>query len=173
MENNNRLGDMMKKLALLGAARPRYQDRVKDVFNNRKCDRHCWTGWSYKIDPTKLRILDEQWKKEKYFHIYYHDIENPSDERYGEGTGYVDYCLIVKDYQYKEELYLSPEPECTSSIDQNKPHRLYAYVIDDPIKIQRKKWNEFIDFDTGRSFLGPYPWKFRNAMFKYIIDPQI
>jgi len=165
---------MIKKLALLGAARPRYEDKIIDVFNNPNCEQQCWTGWSYKINPIKLKVLDTQFKKDGYFRLYYHDIKNPEDNKFGTGTGFVEYMLIVRDYRYTEELVKSPNSECTSSIDRNKPHRLYALIIDDkPKKIERKKYYDFIDFDTDNPVSKHFTLNRRNAEFRYIIDENI
>ena len=164
----------MKKLALIGAARPRYEEKVKDVFNDPKCNKHCWTGWSYRINPSKLKLLSDQFNKDGYFNIYYHDIENPENpKKYGWGTGFIEYRLIVEKYMYDENPYKSPEPECTSSIDRGKPHRLYACVFNDPVKIPSQKWTTFSDIDTGKNLSGPFMWRFRNAEFGYIIDPEL
>jgi len=163
----------MKKLALLGAARPRYEDKVRDVFNNPNCNKYCWTGWSYIIKSSKLKLLNEQFEKDGYFNIYYHDIENPKNPKYGTGTGFVEYRLVIEKYIYNEKQYKTPEPECTSSRDRDKPHRLYACVYKDPIKIQSQKWNKFIDFDRGDYLSGRFKWVYRNSEFGYIIDPSI
>jgi len=146
---------------------PRYEKKVKNILE--KCG-YCWSGWSYVIDRSKEEIL----KKQDSFNIYIHDIENPTESRFGKGTGMVNYRLFVEknNYEYKE-LRRSPEAKCTPVIDTEKPHRLYAKIINEPFEISSRKWNTFIDFDTSRPLTGRYRWWFRNADFGYVIDPYI
>ena len=161
----------MKKLALLAAARPKYEKRIEDLIEGFG---HCQSGWSYKINASKLKILQEQIDKNGFFHIYYHDMEHPEHEEiFGTGTGYVEYKLRIKECKYNDTPWWSPEPRCTPITDKEKPHRLYAKVKDKPIKIPRQKWNTFIDYDSGRYLSGFFPWKFRNKPFGYIIDPEV
>ena len=78
----------MKKLALLGAARPRYEKKIKDILDKHD---YCLSGWSYIVDCSKYELL----KKQGSFNIYIHDIKNPTDKKFGKGTGMVDYRLFV------------------------------------------------------------------------------
>ena len=66
----------MKKLALLGAARPGYRRRATDIFNNQKdstTGKYCLTGWSYMIHPSKIKTLQDQFNSDGFFRIYIHD----------------------------------------------------------------------------------------------------
>jgi len=162
---------MEKKLALLGPARPRYQERVEEI--RKRCG-YCWSGWSYKIDINKWEIL----KKQGSFHIYVHDIENATKGNL-KGTGYVDYVLFTetKDCSYENRLRPSPNPECTPIFDIEKPHRLYAYITKEPKpKIPHKKYYEFINYDTDKPVSKKFPFfgkTARNAEFIYVIDEDI
>ena len=162
----------MKKLALLGAARPRYEEKVKNVLKRPECNKRCWTGWTYGINSSKLELLKKQFDKDKYFNIYYHDIKHPKNPKYGTGTGFVEYRLEIKEYAYTEEFVKSPKPECAATIDPSKPHRLHACVLEDPIKIQSKKWNTFIDYDTNNN-IPHFRLNLPNVDFEYIIDPEM
>ena len=44
----------MKKLALLGAARPKYEKRIVEKI--KECG-FCWSGWSYQIDNHLVKSL--------------------------------------------------------------------------------------------------------------------
>jgi len=159
----------MKKLALPGASRPGYSERIRDVL-----DEHgrCWYGWTYKISLPKQAILNNQ----DSFHIYVHSIKNPKDETYGEGTGLIDYIILVKknNYKYNDTPFESPEPECTPVRNLDRPHRLWVKIIDrlTPISTQNRKWTSFKDFDTDIR-LGRYKFIQPNVDFEYIIDENI
>lgn len=165
----------MKKLALLGAARPRYEDRIKKLLE--KCG-YCWSGWSYQINASMLHLLQQQFEKDGYFNIYWHDIEKPTEiKKYGYGSGYVEYRLYVRkkgeNFIYEQNKIFPPNPECTPITDRLKPHRLYVKIFDKPIKISRRKWNTFTNFQTGKRLSGSYPFKIRDAKFRYIIDEEL
>jgi len=162
----------MKKLALLGAARPRYEERIRDVLNRPDCD-YCWVGWSFRIDKKKLEKLVKEHKRDGFFNIYYHDIKTPKEEHrdeYNNGIGFVSHRIEVYENMYKETQGEYPNKDCASS-DKNEKHRLYIKINELPKKIpEKKKWFEFIDYDTEEPLNGRYPWISRNSEFKYIID---
>ena len=161
----------MKKLALLAAARPKYETRINELIGEFG---YCLSGWSYKINASKLKIVQEQIDKNGFFHIYYHDMEHPEHEEiFGTGTGYVEFILRIEECKYNDIPWWSPEPRCTPITDKEKPHRLYAKVKDKPIPISRQKWNTFNEYDTGNHLSGYFPWNRRNAEFGYIIDPNV
>ena len=161
---------MEKKLALLGAARPNYHEKIRNITS--KCG-HCWSEWTYKIEPSKKKILDKQ----DSFCIYIHDIEDPKDKSRGTGTGQVKYKLLVEknNYKYTDEPSESPEPKCTPPT--NRDHRLYAKTTN-PIQIDGRKWNTFKDYDLGTTFselnkrFPPFSVN-PNIDFLYIIDEDI
>lgn len=162
----------MKKLALLGPARPKYQELVEQI--RQRC-RYCWSGWSFKINPVKEKILRKQIDKNDGFYIYVHDIKHPeNEEKYGTGTGYVEFKLHVKKMDYDGSLNDSPDQRCTPIIDREKPHRLFALINTKPEPVTpRKKYYEFIDFDTERPVSKTFPFfgkTVRNKEFIYIID---
>ena len=166
MEENMKLG---RKLALLAAARPKYAEKIMDTVNKKKCD-YCWSGWTYRIDENKLNILKNQFDRDGYFHLYYHDIKKPKETRYGRGTGSL-YQLVVKneDYRYNNIPFLSPEQECTASRDKGKPHRLYVCVSKKPEPIPNKRWNTLIDYDKNNN-ISHFKWNIPDAYFGYIDD---
>ena len=68
---------------------------------------------------------------------------------------------------------MSPNPKCTPITDTEKPHKLYAKIIETPFEIKSRKWNTFLDYDTViplKKITKKYPWISRNSPFKYIID---
>ena len=159
----------MKKLALLGAARPNYQEKVKNVLD--RCG-YCWSEWTYRIHPSKKEILDKQ----DSFYVYIHDIKNPKDKSRGKGTGLVNYKLLVRksNYKYYDTPDKSPEPECTPP--SNRLHRLYVKIIDEPIPILSRKWNTFKDFDKEVPLFQLkvlYPFIGPDVYFLYVIDENI
>jgi len=165
----------MKKLALLGPARPKYQELVEQI--RQRCD-YCWSGWSFKINPVKEKILRNQIDKYGYFYIYVHDIKHPeNEEKYGTGTGYVEFKLRAKKIEYDGRLNDSPDPRCTPIIDTEKPHRLFAYIATKPEPVTpHKKYYEFVNFDTELTVSKTYPFfgrTVRNKEFIYIIDEEI
>ena len=165
----------MKKIALLGAARPKYEKRIVEKI--KECG-FCWSGWSYQIDNHTLMILRQHFNEHGYFHIYWHDIKKPTElEKYGHGTGCVEYKLHVRKsdegFIYDVDSIYPPNPKCTPITDRIKPHRLYVKVIDEPIKITSRKWNTFTDCYTGNELTGRYPFKVRDAYFKCILDPEV
>jgi hypothetical protein len=165
---------IMKKLALLGPARPNYHERVEEI---RKSCEYCWSGWSYKIDNKKERTLNDQLEKDRHFNIYIHDIRHPEhEEKYGHGTGYVEYRLCAEKYEYDDTLRWSPNPECTPKIDTEQKHRLYAFITKKPEPIiPHKKFHEFINFDTGLPLPKQYPFfgpNVRDKEFIYILDEK-
>lgn len=164
----------MKKLALLGPARPRYKERVEEI--RKRCG-YCWSGWSFKINVLKEKELNEQIDKYGCFYIYVHDIECPkNEEKYGTDTGYVEFKLHVEKCDY-DDLRESPDPRCTPKIDTENPHRLYAYITKKPEPITpHKKYYEFINFDTELPVPKTYPFfgkTVRNKEFIYIIDERM
>ncbi|MCX6821996.1 MAG: hypothetical protein NTW30_04430 [Candidatus Aenigmarchaeota archaeon] len=158
---------MNKKLALLGASRPGYVERIKDIFDKYG---YCWYGWTYKINLPKQATLDNQ----DSFHIYVHSIKNPADKSYGHGTGLIEHILSVKknNYRYNDTPFESPEQTRTPSRNLNRPHRLWVKIIDKPIEIQSRKWNTFRDFDTDVQ-LDRYKFIQPNVDFEYVIDENI
>lgn len=161
----------MKKLALLGAARPGLEERIAGIIKIKKCG-YCWIGWSYGINSSaKLKLLDNQLGKDKdgFFYLYYHEIEKPEHEEiYGRGTGFVEYRLKIDKYQYTKEYVESPSPKCTANREINKKHRLWVRCSEKPEKIPSQKWNTFNEYDTGENLSGPFPFRFRNVEFAYI-----
>jgi hypothetical protein len=164
----------MKKLALLGPARPHYYDRLEEI--RKRCE-YCWSGWSFKINNNKERILNNQLEKLRHFYIYVHDMKHPEhEEKYGTGTGYVEFKIRVENYEYNDDLCWSPNPKCTPKIDIEQKHRLYAYIIEKPELIEpHKKFYEYIDFDTEDAVSKVYPFfgkNVRDKEFIYIIDEE-
>lgn len=166
----------MKKLALLAAARPGYKDKIEALID--KCG-FCWSGWSYKINEHMLKILEEQFESDGYFHIYWHDIKKPTDGRFGRGSGYVDHKLYVSKngdtFRYNTNEMNAPNPDCTPITDKLKPHRLYVKILEkNPIlKCTRRNWNDFDDFDSSFPLPDYFPFNFRNADFGYVVDPEL
>ena len=160
----------MKKLALFGAARPRYENKILDTI--KKCG-YCWSGWTYRINKNKLNILKEQFDRDGYFHLYYHDIKIPKETKYGRGTGAL-YRLVAEkeDYKYDNKPFLLPEQECTASRDKSKRHRLYVCVFKKPQPISNESWNTLVDYDTN-SNISHFKWNLPDAYFGYIIDISI
>ena len=163
----------MKKLALLGAARPKYAEKIMDAVNKKTCG-YCWSGWTYRIDENKLNILKNQFDRDGYFHIYYHDIKKPKNiKKYGRGTGSL-YQLAAekKEWKYKDIPFLLPDQECTASRDKNKEHRLYVCVIKKPLPFPSERWNTLIDYDTHND-ISNFKWNIPDAYFGYVTDPLV
>lgn len=165
----------MKKLALLAAARPGYKLKIETLID--KCS-FCWSGWSYKINEYMLNILENQYELDGYFNIYWHEIKTPTDIRFGQGTGFVDFKLQVNkndnNFLYDLNWMDAPNPECTPITDKLKPHRLYVRISEKKQiqKCIRKKWNEFGDFDRRFPLPEYFPFNLRDADFGYVIDPE-
>jgi hypothetical protein len=164
----------MKKLALIGSARPKYNERLETIL---KKYGYSWSGWSFKLDAVKERILNEQINDKNigYFYIYVHDIQHPDDEdKFGTGTGYIEYRLRVEKFDYDDNLHWSPDPKCTPKLDAERQHRLYGYITKKPEQIiPHKKYYEFINFDTGKSVSKFFPFfgkTVRNKEFIYVIE---
>ena len=164
----------MKNLALIGSARPKYNERIEGILKN--CG-YSWSGWSFKINPEKEKILNEQIhdKNIGYFYIYVHDIEHPeNEEEFGTGTGYVEYRLRVDKFDYDDKLRWSPNPKCTPRTDAERQHRLYAYITKKPERIiPHKKFYEFVNFDTDKLVSKYFPFfgkTVRHKEFIYVIE---
>lgn len=156
---------MVKKLALLGAARGGYEKEIHDILILDLC-KYCCTGWTYYINDNVKKILTEQFNNDKYFHIFVHDVEKPKDKSFDKGKGCVWYKLKVEKYKFET----CNDKNCTAYRDRNTKHSLAACVFEPIIKIEEKKWYEFKDFFKGGRISDKYPWRSTNSPFGCIND---
>ena len=157
---------MEEKLALLGAARGGYENEIDENIKN--CG-YCWTGWTYYLNNDCKELLDRQFKRDSYFHIFVHDIYKPKNQSFHKGRGYVWYKIRVEKYKYTT----STDKRCTAMRDREYRHSLAACLNEGIIRITPKKWNEFIDYFEDALIsecYEYYPWRSQASPFLYIID---